>query len=198
MIERKDDPPPIDQVWDSADEQRRLVELMAPYYVRILTAVHALTARSLPLPVRDTFRLDDPATRRVLQQAATRVVRIDETTRQAIATTLQNGQEQGLSTWEIAHGTTDFRGIDQLFRETWASRADTVARTELQEAQRLSALDRYHATGLVDRVKIIDGDYDDACAARNGKVVPIEQAPELLHPNCKMVLTPVLREGVMP
>lgn len=192
----KDDPPPVDEVWNSDDEQRRLRELMEVWYTRILTAVHHLVATALPLPNRDTFRLDDPATRRVLQQAAHRVVRIDETTRQAISNMLQIGQERGYSAWQIAHGVIDedYAGIDGLFKERWAGRADTVARTELQEAQRLSAIDRYHATGLVDRVKIIDGDYDEACARRNGKVVPIEQAPELLHPNCTLVLTPVLRD----
>lgn len=189
-------PPSVDEAYDADDEQRRLLVLMEAVYTRILTAVHHLVASALPLPNRDTFRVDDPATRRMLQNAANRVVRIDETTRQAIAEMIQRGQELGLSTWEIAHGSADFPGIDGLFKETWAGRADTVARTELQEAQRLSAIDRYRASGLVDRVKIIDGDYDEVCKARNGKVVPIEQAPELAHPNCRLVLVPVLREGV--
>lgn len=195
-LARKVSAPPssVDAAYDSDDEQRRLLVIVEAAYTRILTAVHHLVATALPLPNRDTFRVDDPATRRMLQNAANRVVGIDETTRQAIAEMIQRGQEQGLSTWEIAHGSGDFAGIDGLFKETWAGRADTVARTELQEAQRLSALDRYHASGMVDRVKIIDGDYDEVCKARNGKIVPIEQAPELAHPNCKLVLIPILRE----
>lgn len=193
----KAEPPPhIDDLWDSDAEQRRLLDIWEGAFTRVLRAVHAVVARSFPQATN--FRLDDPATRRMLQQAAHRVVRIDEATRQAIAEVLQVGQERGYSAWQIAHGVPDeeFGGIDKLFKETWRNRADVVARTELQEAQRLSALDRYNATGLVDRVLIRDGDDDEVCSNRDGKTVPIEQAPGLAHPNCRLVLVPVLREGI--
>ena len=189
--------PDVSQIWDSDDEQRRLIEIWEANFARVLRAVHAIVGRSYPQATN--FRLDDADTRRILSMAAQRVVRIDETTRLALQALLQRGQELGLSTWQIAHGSAadEFPGIDGLFRETWRGRADTVARTEMQEAQRLSALDRYRATGLVDRVLIRDGDHDPVCSGRNGKTVPIEQAPELAHPNCKLVLIPVLREGIV-
>jgi hypothetical protein len=129
------------------------------------------------------------------------VVRIDETTRRAIAVTLQIGQARGYSNWELAHGVPqdNFPGIDGLFRETWQGRADMVARTELQHAQRDAAVARYLASGLVDRVEIVDGCvWDQPCCERNGKIVPIEQAPTLNHPRCTLLLLPVLREGVAP
>ena len=73
-----------------------------------------------------------------------------------------------------------------------------IARTELQHAQNEAALNRYAATGLVDMVKIIDGDqWDLPCANRNGTTVPITDHPELNHPNCTLVVVPVLREGVL-
>lgn len=190
-------PPDIGDIWDSDAEQRKLLDIWEGAFTRTLRAVHQVVARSFPQA--QNFRLDDPATRRMLQNAAHRVVRIDEATRQAIAEQLAIGQERGYSGWQIAHGVPDedYGGIDHLFKETWRNRADVVARTELQEAQRLSALDRYTATGLVDRVLIRDGDDDVVCATRNGKTVPIEQAPGLAHPNCRLVLVPVLREGVV-
>lgn len=191
-------PPDIGDIWDSDAEQRRLLDIWEGAFTRTLKAVHQVVARSFLQATN--FRLDDPATRRMLQQAAHRVVRIDEATRQAIAETLQEGQRLGLSSWELAHGSVkdDYPGIDGLFKETWRNRADVVARTELQWAQAEAAEDRYVATGLVDRVMIRDGDGDGACAARNGTVVPIESHPRPLHPNCVMVLLPVLREGVVP
>jgi hypothetical protein len=196
---KADEPPPTPH-YDSADEQNRLQQILERFYALMLRAVHLLVAAHFDLDP-DNFRVDDAATRRLLQTAASRVVRIDETTRQAIAASLQEGQARGYSDWQLANGVPadDFPGINGLFRETWKNRALTVARTELGVAQRTSALDRYLATGLVDRVQIIDGClWDQVCCERNGQIVPIEQAPTLAHPNCQLTLVPVLRQGVVP
>jgi hypothetical protein len=172
------------------DEDTALQLVIEQAYRRVLLEMHHLVADALPIdPSR--FRLDDAATRAILEHAATRVVGIGETTRQAIAAKLQEGQAAGLSTFEIA------QSIENLFTITWANRAETVSRTEIAEAQRVSAIDRYTASGLVDRVTIRDGEDDEPCASRNGTTVPIGRAPELAHPNCTLVLIPVLREGVI-
>ena len=195
--ETKDAIPDIGDVYDGEDHATRLAGIFGKQYGRMLTAMHLIVAARYPGV--EGFRLDDAATRRMLQYAATRVVRIEEVTREAIAEQLATGQALGLSTWEIANGvpSLNYRGIDGLFEETWRNRPETVARTELQEAQRASAIDRYHATGIVDRVELDDGDdWDAVCRGRHGKVVPLEQAPELAHPRCTLVLLPVLREGI--
>jgi len=188
-------PPDIHSVWDSDEEQLRLAEVLDTAYTRTLNAVHQVIAEAYPEV--ENFRLEDSAVRRLLLESASRVVRIDETTRQAIASTLAEGASRGLSAWEIANGTPDFPGIEGLFTQTWRGRALMVARTELQHAQNRASIDRYLATGLVDRVEIIDGDDDEPCKSRNGTVVPIEQAPSLAHPNCTLVLVPVLRAGIV-
>lgn len=61
-----------------------------------------------------------------------------------------------------------------------------VSRTELQEAQRLAAIDRYQATGMVSMVELRDGgtaDSDEFCNQRNGRRVPLSSVPGLAHPN---------------
>lgn len=187
----------VDDVYDEEDEQRRLAEILDERYEAVLKAVHELTASAFP--ELENFRLDDPATRRMLREAAEQVVRIDDTTKAALREVLARGQELGLSNWEIANGSkkTGFPGIEGLFKETWAGRADTIARTEIAHAQNVASLDRYQATGLVDRVKIVENeDADEPCAKRNGKVVPLSARPGLLHPNCRLGLVPVLREGI--
>lgn len=172
------------------DEDTALQLVIERAYRRVLLELHHLVADALPIdPAR--FRLDDAATRAILEHAAARVVGIAETTRQAIAEKLQVGQAEGRSTVEIA------QSIEHLFTITWAHRAETVARTELAEAQRVSAIDRYRASGLVDRVTLRDGEDDEPCAGRNGTTVPLDRAPELAHPNCTLILVPVLREGVV-
>lgn len=182
----------LDSIYNSDHEQQMLALLLWMRYRAMLGSVHELVRLAFGLDP-NTFRVDDVATRRLLLEAATRVVRIDETTRQAIAQRLAEGQMMGLSPYELAHGTDDFPGIEQLFTETWHGRAETVSRNELVNAQHVATLNRYLATGLVDRVRAIDGEGDDLCRPRNGRVYPIEQAPAPAHVNCTLMLVPVLR-----
>jgi hypothetical protein len=191
--------PDITEVYDSGDEQRRLAEILEQRYLAMLTAVHAALIRLYGLDP-NRFVISDAAVNLLLVDAAQRVVRVDETTRQAIAEQLRVGQALGLSTYEIAHGNESigYHGIEGLYQETWKGRAEMIARTELQHAQNEASLNRYAATGMVDHVKIIDGDeWDLPCAQRNGRIVPISERPQLNHPNCTMVLVPVLREGIL-
>lgn len=187
----------LEDLYDSDEEQMRLASIMEVRYRRMLKAVHEAIRAAFGLEA-DRFRLTDSAVNLLLVNAAQRVVRIDETTRAAIAEQLRIGQELGLSNWEIANGVKKigYRGIEGLYKETWQGRAETIARTEMQHAQNESALNRYAATGLVDRVEIVDGDEDAACASRNGRVVPLSERPQLAHPNCSLSVIPILREGV--
>jgi hypothetical protein len=186
----------VDDVYDTDAEQARLRVLLEDAYAGVLRAVNAVVAQAFSGMV--TLRLDDPAVRRILQEAASRVVGIDETTRSAIRVMLAQGHEAGYSAWQIAHGVPEdnFPGIDGLFKDSWASRGETIARTELQHAQVRSAVDRYHATGLVDKVEIVDGEDDEPCKSRNGKIVPLEQVPGLGHPRCTLAIIPIIREDV--
>jgi hypothetical protein len=174
------------------DEAEGLLVLIERRYAAMLRAVHALVGDLVGRDPIEDFRLDDADVRRILEHAAERVVRIDETTRGALRDLLAEGQRRGLSNWSIANGTDDFPGIDGLFRETWKGRADLIARTELAESQRVSALDRYRALGIVKRVRVVDGDYDEVCASRNGRVVPLDQAPTLAHPACRLTVIPIV------
>lgn len=169
------------------DEELRLGFILDALYRRVLADTHLLVAAALDLDPA-TFRLPDSATTELLNEAAARVVLISATTRQAIAAKLQEGQDAGLSTREIA------QSIEHLFTVTWAGRAEMVARTEIAHAQVKSAVDRYRASGLVDRVHIIDGEDDEPCRSRNGTTVPLDEAPGLAHPRCTLLLIPVLKD----
>lgn len=176
------------------EEETRLQSILDALYRRVLLELHFLVRDSVPVNPA-TFRLDDAATNAILEHAAQRVVMITETTRQAIAQKLQDGQRDGLTTQEIADS------IEHLFSITWANRAEMVASTEIGEAQRVSAINRYKATGLVDSVKISDAsrgsDHTETCLARAGTTVPLDDAPQLDHPRCSLVLIPIVREGVI-
>lgn len=187
----------LGDVYDSEEEQLRLAAIMEERYRRMLEAVNEAIRTVFGLSA-NRMRLTDSAVNRILIDAAHRVVRIDETTRQAIAEQLRLGQELGLSTWEIANGVPSigYHGVDGLYKETWKGRAETIARTELQHAQNIASYDRYQATGMVDQLEIRDGDDDEPCRSRDGTVVPLSARPQLAHPNCTLAVIPILREGV--
>lgn len=189
--------PDIGDVYDPHEEQVRLAAIMEERYRRMLEAVNEAVKQVFGLSA-NRMRLTDSAVNKILINAATRVVGIDETTRQAIAEQLRLGQELGLSTWEIANGVPKigYHGIDGLYKETWKGRAETIARTELQHAQNIASYDRYQATGMVDQLEIRDGDDDEPCRSRDGTIVPLSERPQLAHPNCTLAVIPVLREGV--
>jgi hypothetical protein len=184
----------LEDVYDRLEEQRRLARILMPRFLRLLQAWHEMVASVFGLSPEE-FRLDDPATRKQLAHAAERVVLIDRSTRQQLRDVLREGQKRGYSAYEIAHGVPadGYGGVDGLYLNTWRGRSETIARTEIAEAQRAASLDRYAATGLVDRVQIVESeDTDEPCALRNGRVVPLASKPELLHPNCRMGLIPVV------
>jgi hypothetical protein len=186
----------VDDVFDSEAEMRRLYAILAPRYVAMLMAVHNSLQRQFPNVNILRYRVTDPDVTALLTEAANQVVRITETTRQEIRDQLVVGQANGFSTWEIANGRPDveYRGIQGIYMETWAGRPETIARTELQHAQNEASLNRYDAAG-VEQVRIVDGDeWDRPCADRDGRVVPITARPQLNHPNCTMILEPILQE----
>lgn len=188
----------MEDVYDAEEEQRRLYRVLGPRVLELLRAWHQWVADQLQLSV-EAFRLDDATTRKFLASAAERVVLIDAAGRRAIQEQLTEGQRRGYSADEQAHGVPAeaFRGIKGLYEETWRGRSETIARTEIATAQNAAALDRYAATGMVDRVQIVESEDTDApCAARNGTVVPLSSKPGLLHPNCRMALIPVVDEMV--
>lgn len=161
---------------------------MIKRYGGMLRAVHGLMTRALN---RGTWPLDDVSIRHFLLEARARAVVVDVTTQFAISAMIADGVRRGLSKFEIANGTADgsYRGIEGLFKETWKNRGLTVARTELGHAQLRASVDRFSAVGIKE-VIAHDGDFDPNCNARNGRRYPINNSPDLLHPNCTVTVSP--------
>ena len=188
----------LGDIYDSEAEMRRLYDILAPRYVAMLLAVHNSLQRQLPNVNILRYRVTDADVAQLLTEAAQQVVRIDETTRQAIRDQLVVGQANGFSNWEIANGVAKagYSGIQGVYMETWKGRPEMIARTELQHAQNEASLNRYQAAN-VERVRIVDGDeWDRPCADRDGTIVPITDRPQLNHPNCTMILVPIVSEEV--
>ena len=193
----------LEDVYDSEAEAEALAAILDARYLGMLAATHEAVGSALaPFPGFDAeaFRLDDEATRRILAESAERVVLINDATRAALREQLQEGQRRGYSAFELAYGVPndDYRGVDHLFAVTWKGRAETVALTELAQAQAVAALDRYAASGVVDEVEIVEHeDTDEPCASRNGTVVPLSARPLPLHPRCRMGTIPRVRADAL-
>lgn len=188
----------LDAVYDAEAEREALALVLLPRYERMLTVVHQLVASAFPELDPEAFRVDDAATRRLLAVGAEQVVRIDEATRAALRAVLQEGQRRGYSDRQIADGVPaeGYGGVEGLYLNTWRSRAETIARTELSTAQVEASMDRYRATGLVSQIELVEHtDTDDACAARNGLRLPVTARPTLNHPNCRLAVIPVVDGG---
>ena len=188
LVETKDDERDHDL------ELALLTALFIKWYGTMLKSMHILTLRFLglmPIP------LDDPSVRFAVLEARGAAVAVDATTQRLIAERIAAGLERGLTAREIALGTEDFAGIDGLFTETWAHRPEMVARTEIQKAQVKASVNRFRqlGRGAITHLLISDGDFDAACSARNGTIVPISQQPDLLHPNCRLSVSPVIVSG---
>lgn len=139
------------------------------------------------------FDLDDPLTREYLRECGLRVVGINDTTREALRRMLTAGQLAGESIDELAARLMTLPAFGE-------ARARVIARTELGQAQIEAAYANYRASGVVLGVRILDGDYDAECAARNGRTMTLAQAagePRLLHPNCTAAWAPIVDASEM-
>jgi len=99
---------------------------------------------------------------------------------------LIEGQMAGEGIEQLARRLRDLPAFNQ-------ARGRVVARTELALSSNQAALSSYRASGVVVGVRVLDGDYDSACAAMNGRVFTLGQAPAALqHPNCVRAFAPLL------
>jgi hypothetical protein len=140
----------------------------------------------------------NPWVREVLGDVATRVTNINETTRNDIATVVNDALAEGTSIPDLSAKLSD------LFDITYNGRAETVARTESQVAYNLAQITGYRESGLISEVELLDnaehGDYAGdgdglTCAQRAGMIVPLQDAMQHslgTHPNCQLAMAPVL------
>jgi len=159
-----------------------LGETLTPLQLRVLGEVQRLVVAELGVG----FQIDDPATRQFLVDSGANIVGITETTRSAVQAALIEGQMNGEGIEQLARRLRDLPAFDQ-------ARGLVVARTELGTSQNQAALATYRASGVVVGVRVLDGDYDSACAAMNGRTFTLGQAPAALqHPSCVRAFAPLL------
>jgi hypothetical protein len=171
-----------------------LGNILKRYYAGIVEA--SWETWNTALDVELAFDLGDPTVVKVLKLAGKRIDDLEDTTRKALADALKHGAENGWGIDGLVRGDPDngFPGLRDVIAETYKNRAETVARTELGEAQNAAAVSRYKDAG-VKAVEILDGGADDddvACNQANGKIwtLALFEANHLQHPNCTRTAVP--------
>ena len=127
--------------------------------------------------------IPDPVRQRILTRRG--LVDIAGQTRESIFQALRVGSEAG----EGIPATGPAIRADVPagpYRNAGAKyRAQLIARTEVAEAQNLSAYETYRASDVYVGVIISDGDEDELCASVNGRrMAEYEQIGFTSHPNC--------------
>ncbi len=181
--------PTADQVIDEEREAERLAAILAVVYLLMLRQTHSLVTEALGLdPLQ--FRITRADIAAQLERARSRASLITATTKNGLDALLAEARSLGLETAEIV------ASVDALYGVTWEARPGLQALNEAHNAMLTNAQERYLASGVVEFQLLRDGDYDAACRARDGAIVPITTPVEQLHPNClpgdQVVLAPNL------
>lgn len=177
-------------IWNDDEENTALVKTLLPWYDAALEHAQKVAGEVFPINP-DNFQLDDPETVRYLRDAGQQIRGINETTRKAIAKALQLG-------YADRESPSQLRKRLEVLPQFSRARAQTIARTELGHAMNTAARHVYARSGLVEKIKVYDGDYDAPCSAISGKEFPLDEAhliPTLAHPNCKRAFGPIVSEA---
>lgn len=178
---------PDPKSWDS-----RLLDVLRPALQGMAAAVEAdistrfegggkadTQARAYALGDADTG-----AVAHVLTRGAGRVTNVTEWTRENLRRLISQAIDDGLSPREAGDVVESWTGFDEY-------RAERIARTEMMFAYNQSSLATYGEYG-VRFVQAIDGDKDEQCAERDGKVFSILDAQGIDdHPNGTLDWLPV-------
>lgn len=170
------------------DDEEELEELIYRYFMDITQA--SWETLNLATGTTLAFDLNDLAVTRALNSAGARVVGISDTTLAELRDTLRYAGEQGWGVDRLISGdpAAGVRGIRDVVQQTYKGRAETIARTELGNAQNIATHARYEAAG-VTQVRVYDNgldDDDEPCKQVDGTLQTLDwmEANPLEHPNC--------------
>lgn len=191
-----------------ADVKRRLAKIMAAmgidlwiqkqvkpifedHHGRIAEAtVQILNRFDLEVTLRDAMEKE------ILKRGGKRTGLLDikDATREAMFRAIEEGRELGLNPRNTAKLFEHHVPAGRFTEAGSSYRAKLIARTEVLNGQRRSAIDLYRTSPVVRNVVAFDGDSDAACAARNGRVFSFDEAEieaDEEHPNGTLAFGPV-------
>ena len=194
--------------WDQEAEDAKLLKVLQPHIVAFAEASGDRAASKVrgKASLPDTFR--DVLAKLTLDRLAKRVTLINDTTRKRIANFILDAVADEVPMFEVGQG---LRGMVKPLPDDATGnalraklgdfgselRAETIARTEMRVAQNAATIDSFSELGI-EQVQALDGDDDDLCNGRDGKVVDMATAEEWMnteHPNGTLDFAPVVGAG---
>lgn len=179
------------------DFDNELATLLTDLYTSAGRMAFGSAARSLNLSRPLAYDTQNPAMRATLRYLGSRIVGINETTRQDVARIVAAFATDGTNMPQLADA---LRG---LYEETYRNRSVTIARTESQAAYNLGTRDAYKASGVVYAMQLFDNpNHDDdpgsdglTCAQRNGVITDVDKVEQHIvaeHPNGTLAVAPLV------
>lgn len=178
-------PADVDVLFSTDRLERDLLSVIRPHLLAIAEGSGGAVAQGFGKAA--AVELRDPVIERLLRTAGVRIKGISETTRTRVVDIVRQGIADGLSAAQLGDRLETASGLfDEL-------RAETIARTETATVLNEAAVAQYREFG-VDRVQVVDGDEDEACADADGEVWTLERAESepIAHPNCVRTFTPLV------
>lgn len=136
--------------------------------------------------------VNEEATKYAAEQSARLVAEVEDATREFLRTDIQAAIEQGWSTSDLADALAD----NYAFSD---ERAETIARTELANANVQGSIAGWKETGQVEKKQWIaaQDEFCDDCAELDGMIDDIDgdfkgNGDPPLHPNCRCDVLPIL------
>jgi len=116
---------------------------------------------------------------------------LDAATRDMVYSSIGDMVGEGADWQDIADKLND----DYAFGD---ARSETIARTESGEAYNAGAIQAWDQSGLVQAVRVSDGDYDETCAATDGMIWSLDFAMDHLleHPRCEREFELILNDDL--
>lgn len=177
--------------WNQTREEERMLKALRPHVAALAETVTNRMSELLPhkAPAKaDAWQMR--VEQSVLSKVAARVKNITETTRLAIQRIIDDGIAAQSSPMEIASAIEGATAFDPY-------RAEMIALTEMGKTYNESALGSYSEFGVAS-VEAVDGDQDDACAARDGQTFSLDDADAETadeHPNGTLDWVPIIEEA---
>ena len=177
---QKDDAVPV----VDPDAAAQLTQVVAALQEDVLRDAYTDAGDTLGLQVN--FDLYNESIQDVVASLGQRITGINDTTRQAVVNAIDRGLRDGLSMDDLAAAVMG----SGIFGE---SRARMIARTESGTAYNRGSISAYRASGVVDKVEVMDGRHDGPCASADGAIWTLDHADSdpLAHPNCIRCFSPI-------
>ena len=178
--------------WNDAKVEEAILDAMKPYVREAAGAVTELPAKA------DILTAILP---RLMDRVGIRIKTVPRTMFGIVREVIDEGIAQGLSARDLGKliegriGTSAWRDPDVRMGPQYL--AERIARTESMRVMNQARIESLRESG-VSMVEMVDGDEDEACAARNGQVVDLATAlaeVEAEHPNGTLYLRPITSFG---